>query len=71
MDSQSADDLTLAVGQVQVLKLRLAALENVLRERDPALLDAWKLETSNLSSEISHQYLPLSLENLKKRLEAV
>jgi hypothetical protein len=69
MDSKSADDITTAIANVASLKLHLAALENVLRDRDPALLNAWKLEISNLSSEISQQFLPLQLESLKKRLE--
>jgi hypothetical protein len=70
MDSKSADDIRTAIADIATLKLRLTALENILRKRDPALLEAWSKETSNLASEMPYQMLPLALENLKKRLES-
>lgn len=69
MDSKSADDLVTAIAQLSTVRLRLAALETVLRERDPALLEAWSKETSNLANDMSYQMFPLALENLKKRLQ--
>ena len=69
MDSQSANDIVTAVGQVYALKLRVAALERVLQSRDPALFAAWSTEIASLESEMPHQFLPQSLESLKKRLE--
>jgi len=70
MDSQTAADLTRAVADVEYLKLRLTALENVLQFRDPALFAAYAAQIVNLENGKPHQMFVVSLEGLKKRLQS-
>ena len=70
MDSKTAADLTRAVADVEYLKLRLTALENVLHFRDPSLFEAYAKEIANLENARPHQMFSISLEGLKNRLES-
>jgi hypothetical protein len=70
VNKQTARDLTQAVAEVESLKLRLTALENVLQFRDPALFAAYSAEIANLESGKPHQMHVASLQSLQRRLES-
>lgn len=70
MDSKTATELSTAIAEVELLKLRFTALENVLQFRDPDLFAAYSREIANLETGKTHQMFLASLAGLKKRLQS-
>lgn len=70
MDAQTANDLTQVIREVGHLKIKFAALEQILANERPSLYASYLQGFESLRTAKAHETFLVSLDNLTKRLQA-